>query len=175
MSENWNWTLTPEEDWEPIPVFYTGDTQPKFVSAGQSSDRILVRYFFNPKTREGWGHVRLGPDAQGPPGHVHGGCSAAIMDETMGLSAWMNEIPVVAKEIRIRYRRPTPLWTELVLHSWIISRDGRNVEIGGEIRTPEGEVCVSSTGTFVEVDADRLSQLTKAGEARRKAAEENEG
>ena len=159
MSAEYNWKLLPETGWEPLESFTTGDSTPKFVSAEQSVDRILIRYFWDPERRDARAHMRMGQHAQGPPGHVHGGCLASILDELMGLAAWRNELAVVARELTIRYRKPTPLWTELVGHAWIERVEGRNAWIRGHIANPDGTVYVESEGVFTDIGGDRFREL----------------
>ncbi|MBL0345264.1 PaaI family thioesterase [Candidatus Villigracilis affinis] len=51
---------------------------------------------------------------QGPPGHTHGGASAAILDEIMGLVVWAAGHKVVAANININYRKMLPLHQPLL-------------------------------------------------------------
>lgn len=48
---------------------------------------------------------------QGPPSHVHGGASAAVLDEAMGAAVWRAGYIVVAVNLEINYKKPVPLWT----------------------------------------------------------------
>jgi len=46
---------------------------------------------------------------QGPPGFVHGGASAAVLDEAMGLSIWNCGYRAVTVNLNINYHKPIPL------------------------------------------------------------------
>jgi len=46
---------------------------------------------------------------QGPPGFVHGGASAAVLDEAMGLAIWQSGYRAVTANLMIDYRKPIPL------------------------------------------------------------------
>ena len=52
---------------------------------------------------------------QGGPGLLHGGLVAAALDEAVGLLATWYAFPSVTARIFVRYRRPVPINTELLL------------------------------------------------------------
>lgn len=91
----------------------------------------------------------LGEAQQGPPGHAHGGASAAILDETMGLVVWAAGLKVAAVNIEINYHRPLPLHQPLTLEARVTEHDGRKAFSTGEIRLPDGSVAVSGRGIYV--------------------------
>ncbi len=86
---------------------------------------------------------------QGPPGIVHGGASAAILDEAMGLVVWAAGMRVAAVNIEINYHHPLPLDRPLRLESRITEKDERKVFSSGEIRLEDGSLAVSGRGIYV--------------------------
>ncbi|HEY9152755.1 MAG TPA: PaaI family thioesterase [Anaerolineales bacterium] len=86
---------------------------------------------------------------QGPPGFSHGGASAAILDETMGLVVWAAGMKVAAVNLEINYHKPLPLHQPLTLEARITEKDERKVFSSGEIRLPDGTVAVSGRGIYV--------------------------
>src|SRR5437899_8819373 len=64
------------------------------------------------------GHVVFGDAYEGPPGHVHGGFVAAAFDEVLGMAQSLTGNPGMTGTLTIRYRRPTPLLTELVFEAY---------------------------------------------------------
>lgn len=94
------------------------------------------------------GRVILGLPYQGPPGCVHGGVSAMLLDHTLGVANhWAGESGMTGT-LTLRYHRPTPLFEELVVTGRQESVDGRKIRTTGEIRAG-GEVCVSADGIFI--------------------------
>jgi acyl-coenzyme A thioesterase PaaI-like protein len=94
------------------------------------------------------GRVVLGLPYQGPPGCVHGGISALLLDHTLGVANfWAGESGMTGT-LTLRYHRPTPLFEELVVTARQESVDGRKIRTTGEI-TADGQVCVSADGIFV--------------------------
>jgi len=86
---------------------------------------------------------------QGPPGHAHGGASAAILDEAMGLVVWEAGYKVAAVNIDINYHKPLPLSQKLRLASRVTQIDKRKVFSTGEITLPDGSIMVSGRGIYV--------------------------
>jgi uncharacterized protein (TIGR00369 family) len=86
---------------------------------------------------------------QGPPGHAHGGASAAILDEAMGLVVWAAGLQVAAVNLEINYHRPLPLNVPLTVETRITQKDERKIFSTGEIKLLDGTVCVSGRGIYV--------------------------
>ncbi|MBI5943044.1 MAG: PaaI family thioesterase [Chloroflexi bacterium] len=86
---------------------------------------------------------------QGPPGYTHGGASAAILDEAMGLVVWAAGYKVAAVNIEINYHKPLPLHQLLTLEARITQRDERKIFSTGEIKLAESTVAVSGRGIYV--------------------------
>lgn len=94
------------------------------------------------------GEVTLTIPYQGPPGCVHGGVSAMLLDHTLGVAnAWAGKDGMTA-QLNTRYHRPTPLFEELEVWGRQERTEGRKIWTVGEIRA-RGEVCVSVEGLFI--------------------------
>ena len=87
---------------------------------------------------------------QGGPGLVHGGLIAAALDEACGLLATWYRFPVVTGRIFVRYRRPVPIDTELVVRSRLVREHGRRLYVDGELLRDE-ETLAETRATFVHV------------------------
>jgi uncharacterized protein (TIGR00369 family) len=86
---------------------------------------------------------------QGPPGFAHGGSSAAILDEAMGLVVWAAGHKVAAVNIEINYLKPLPLNQPLTLEARITQLDERKILSAGEIKLGDSTVAVSGRGVYV--------------------------
>ena len=86
---------------------------------------------------------------QGPPQYAHGGASAAILDEAMGLVVWAAGHKVVAVNLEINYHKPLLLNQQLTLEARITQIDERKISTAAEIKLPEGMVAVSGRGIYV--------------------------
>ena len=56
-----------------------------------------------------WSEFILGAPYEGPPGHVHGGVCAMVLDHVLGATAHKPGRPAYTGTLRIRYLRGTPL------------------------------------------------------------------
>jgi len=87
---------------------------------------------------------------EGPPSCVHGGVIAATFDEILGAATIVSGNPGMTGTLTVRYRRPTPLRSDLRLVARFLGRDGRKIRAWagmyhGEVLTAEAD------GLFVEV------------------------
>jgi uncharacterized protein (TIGR00369 family) len=86
---------------------------------------------------------------QGPPAYAHGGASAALLDEAMGLVVWAAGHKVAAVNLEINYHKPLPLHQPLKLEARITEVDEHKIFSTGEIKLPDGTVAVSGRGIYV--------------------------
>ncbi|NWF65223.1 MAG: PaaI family thioesterase [Chloroflexi bacterium] len=86
---------------------------------------------------------------QGPPGHAHGGASAAILDEVMGLVAWAAGHQVLAANININYRKPLPLHQPLRASARLTEAGERKIISTGKIMLADSTVAVEGSGVYV--------------------------
>jgi hypothetical protein len=56
-----------------------------------------------------WSDFALGAPYEGPPGHVHGGVCAMVLDHVLGATAHKPGKPAYTGTLRIRFLRGTPL------------------------------------------------------------------
>lgn len=87
---------------------------------------------------------------QGGPGLVHGGLVAAALDEACGLLATWYRFPAVTARIFVRYRRPVPINTELLVRARLENERGRRLHIRGELGDGN-ELLAECRGAFVHV------------------------
>jgi acyl-coenzyme A thioesterase PaaI-like protein len=92
--------------------------------------------------------IVLGAAYEGPPGLVHGGVTAMVLDHLMGETASGMKRPTFTGTLTMRYRRGTPLGP-LHLEGRIDREEGRKVFVVATISDAEG-VTVEADGVFIE-------------------------
>ncbi|MFD8592967.1 PaaI family thioesterase [Streptomyces sp. NPDC059637] len=108
------------------------------------------------------GTVTLDLPYQGPPGHVHGGVSALLLDHTLGVAnGWAGTSGMTA-ELTLRYHRPTPLFEPLVVTGRQVFVEGRKIRTEGAI-TAGGRLCVSAEGLFIDKHLPRPGRGATTG------------
>ena len=93
------------------------------------------------------GDFHLGAAYEGPPGHVHGGVSAMILDHVLGEGAGLPGRPRLTGTITMRYRRLTPLG-HLHTEARIVRVEGIKTFAAGHIADAEG-ITVEAEGVFI--------------------------
>jgi acyl-coenzyme A thioesterase PaaI-like protein len=99
-------------------------------------------------------HGVAGPVYEGPPGYVHGGWVALMFDEALGVANVAGGHPGMTARLTIRYRRPTPLGTELRLEAWTTARQGRRISTVGTLHAGD-LLCAEAEGLFVDLTPGR--------------------
>jgi acyl-coenzyme A thioesterase PaaI-like protein len=94
-----------------------------------------------------WSDFRLGAAYEGPPGLVHGGVSALILDQMLGEAAGAGGKPGMTGTLTLRYRRGTPLG-ELSAEAHIDRVEGVKTYAVGHVADAEG-VTVEAEGVFI--------------------------
>jgi acyl-coenzyme A thioesterase PaaI-like protein len=97
---------------------------------------------------------------EGPPTCVHGGVIAETFDEVLGAANMVAGNPAMTGTLTIRYRKPTPLRTDLRIVARCTGRDGRKIHtwaamFHGDLMTAEAE------GIFIEVAPARFVAIAE--------------
>jgi acyl-coenzyme A thioesterase PaaI-like protein len=92
--------------------------------------------------------THLGPAFEGPPGHVHGGVSALVLDQVLGEAASVFGGPGMTGRLTLHYRRALRLGP-LVAEAWLQGVPGSKTVLEGRILDPDGAVCVEAEGLFI--------------------------
>jgi acyl-coenzyme A thioesterase PaaI-like protein len=87
----------------------------------------------------------------GPPGTVHGGVVALVLDELLGAVNACLGLGAYTGTLTIRYERPTPIGEELAFDAWVDRTEGRKVFTVGTIRA-DGGVTARAEGVFIRVE-----------------------
>ena len=95
-----------------------------------------------------WAEFCLGAAFEGPPGHVHGGVCAMLLDHVLGATAHKPGRPAVTGTLTMRYRRGTRLGRALRAEAWVERVEGAKTFAVGQLADPEG-VTVEADGVFI--------------------------
>ncbi len=85
---------------------------------------------------------------EGPPGYVHGGWVALAFDEVLGLANVASGYGGLTGRLTVRYRRPTPLRTELRIEAHTARVDGRRLVTVGTLHAGD-TLTAEAEGLFV--------------------------
>jgi acyl-coenzyme A thioesterase PaaI-like protein len=90
----------------------------------------------------------LGAAYEGPPGHVHGGICAMILDHVLGATAHLPGKPAYTGTLTLRYLRGTPLGRPLRAEAHVDRIEGVKTFAVGHIADTEG-ITVQAEGVFI--------------------------
>lgn len=99
---------------------------------------------------------------QSYPNRVHGGLASAILDETIGRAMMPysgEEIWGVTMSLTTKFKKPIPLNEEVRIIGKITYTNGRVFEGSGTILLKNDVVAVTANGTYMQLNADKISSL----------------
>ena len=131
------------------------DTITSFVSTGDEK-RINIKYYFNKTNNHVYAEIIFGDLAQGPPGFVHGGAIASVLDEAMGITAWMNNLKVMTRELNISFYKAIKLNSKVYVKAWVES-SGKNSAVIKSKMVSSDEVMnyADAEGRFAILDEEK--------------------
>lgn len=101
--------------------------------------------------------LELGRAYEGPPGYVHGGVTALLLDETLGRAAVEAGRFGMTAVLTLRYRRPIPLRTPILLQAAVSDTQERSTTVTGTVTTQDDPdtTLVEATGLFIQLSQDK--------------------
>lgn len=94
-----------------------------------------------------WSDFTLGAAYEGPPGHVHGGVCAMVLDHLLGATSHKPGRPAVTGALSVRYLRGTPLGP-LRVEAHVDRVEGVKTFASGHISNAQG-ITVRAEGVFL--------------------------
>ena len=94
---------------------------------------------------------------EGPPGLLHGGIIATLLDEAMSKSVRVRGLTAMTRQIEIEYLRPVPSATEISIVGRLVRSEGRKHWTEAQILNEKSKVLATAKGLFVEVRASRMT------------------
>jgi len=91
----------------------------------------------------------FGAAYEGPPSFVHGGWVACAFDEVLGIANIVSGHPGMTARLTVHYRKPTPLFRELVVRAWVDRVEGRRVMSRAEMYAGD-TLTAEAEGLFVQ-------------------------
>jgi acyl-coenzyme A thioesterase PaaI-like protein len=130
-----------------------------FVSGGLIDDFIDIKYFFDETSGSFYATVVFGEIAKGPPRHAHGGATAAVLDEVMGATAWMNRLHSMTAQLKINYLKAIPLNKEVYIETRIEKVAGKKVTIKGRIFNENETIFVETESLFIKQGKEKFQKM----------------
>jgi acyl-coenzyme A thioesterase PaaI-like protein len=107
------------------------------------------------------GSVTLGKPYEGPPGLVHGGFTAMLLDHVLARAARSAGHGGLTASLTVDFRRPVPLGVPLVVEGRLESVDGRRATARATLTAADdpGTTLAEGTATLVALRAERAAEV----------------
>lgn len=92
------------------------------------------------------------PDTyEGPPGYVHGGIIATLLDEAMSKSVRARGIVAMTRRLEVEYLRPVPSGSPVRVEGRVTRNEGRKHWVEAKILDEGGIALAEGKGLFIEI------------------------
>jgi len=102
--------------------------------------------------------IQLGAAFEGPPGYVHGGIIATMLDEAMSKLNRPLDVVAMTRHMEVDYLRPVRLGDTLSIVGHHVRRDGKKIFHSAEITGPDGNVLARGKALFIVIDPGLLTR-----------------
>jgi acyl-coenzyme A thioesterase PaaI-like protein len=149
--------LNPEESDPVTPAFPRWERS--FVS-GPASTLFQVEHFISRQdSLVLFTKVRFLPHSEGPPGHVHGGATAGLLDETMGILVWHHGHFAVTQNLRVEFKKPIPLHEPCLVVTRIETTGEGKIEVSSGVFDSAEHLRVSARGLFHKLSREQIDRF----------------
>ena len=102
------------------------------------------------------------PDTyEGPPGYLHGGIIATLIDETMSKAVRSHGLVAMTRHMEVDYQRPVKSAAPIRLEGLVTRSEGRKHWVEARILDADGAVLAQGKGLFIEVQPRREPLVAK--------------
>lgn len=131
------------------------DVMGELVSVGGRSHPCSPELRWQEASNRITGTVKFSQAFEGPPGHVHGGWVAGVLDHLMGMTHVRTGHPGMTGGLSVRYLKPTPLNQVIEVSAQATELDDKRTEVNAEMRFGE-TTTATAEAIFVRVDREKF-------------------
>ena len=131
------------------------DVMGELVSVGGRSHPCSPELRWQEASNRITGTAKFSQAFEGPPGHVHGGWVAGVLDHLMGMTHVRTGHPGMTGGLSVRYLKPTPLNQRIEVSAQATELDDKRTEVKAEMRFGE-TTTATAEAIFVRVDREKF-------------------
>jgi uncharacterized protein (TIGR00369 family) len=132
-----------------------------FACGPDNSEGMHLKFTHDKKRNVIVCRFRMEKRFTGPPGHLHGGIIATILDDAMGKVIRLRKVTAVTAQLTVDYLKPVPLNKPLRVESREIGVEGRRHINEAEILNSKREVLARGRGVFIAIDPERFAKYAE--------------
>lgn len=149
--------MIPLKSWQTITLPFKIGSGRNFLPDANGQQSLRMAFYQRRKDNALVGRVWFGSGIEGPPGHVHGGVSAYVLDEAMGSASWLANYPTVARKIEVHFERMTPIGVDLFIEAKVTRVKAKELIIEARIFASNKKVYSRAIGHFARLSRARVS------------------
>jgi uncharacterized protein (TIGR00369 family) len=88
---------------------------------------------------------------EGPPGYLHGGIIATLLDEAMSKANRAQGVTAMTRQMQVEYLRPVPSGAAIRIQGRVTRSEGRKHWTEAEIQNAGGVLLAHATGLFIAI------------------------
>ena len=135
-----------------------------FVCDQENEGGLRQRFFLDDEIGRVVAEFVPSADHSGAPNYAHGGVSMAILDDAM---AWaiiaIEDRFGLTRKAEVEFFRPVLVGRGYDVQAWVESFEGRSLVARAELRSSEGELCVSAKGSYTVLTLEEAERAIGAG------------
>jgi uncharacterized protein (TIGR00369 family) len=88
---------------------------------------------------------------EGPPGYLHGGIIATLLDEAMSKANRAQGVTAMTRQMQVEYLRPVPSGAAIRIQGHVTRSEGRKHWTEAQIQNAEGTILAQASGLFIAI------------------------
>jgi uncharacterized protein (TIGR00369 family) len=88
---------------------------------------------------------------EGPPGYLHGGIIATLLDEAMSKANRSQGVTAMTRQMQVEYLRPVPSGAAICIEGQVTKSEGRKHWTEAHIQSADGTVLAKASGFFIAI------------------------
>jgi uncharacterized protein (TIGR00369 family) len=143
--------LTPETDaaQDHAPLFHGAPNQ--CFGCGPTNPAGLHLQFTVAEDKSVVCLAEISSNYEGPPGYVHGGIIATLLDEAMSKANRASGVIAMTRQMQVEYLRPVPSGNSIRVEGHVTQSEGRKHWCTARILSSENAVLAEAKGLFIAI------------------------
>lgn len=144
---------------ETAPLYHGAQNHCFGCGAGNA---VGLRLAFSTAHSEGSGgavvaEATISDQYEGPPGYLHGGIIATLLDEAMSKANRAQAVTAMTRQMSVEYLRPVPSGAPIRIEGRVVRVEGRKRWTEAQIANADGVLLASATALFIAIRDTRTS------------------
>ena len=95
---------------------------------------------------------------EGPPGYLHGGIIATLLDEAMSKANRAQGVTAMTRRMQVEYLRPVPSGSPIRIEGTVTRSEGRKHWTAAKIVDMKGTILAQAEGLFIAIRSRHAAQ-----------------